>query len=73
MSNYPQLIDLADHLPDSPVGNGARSVSEGKVYWDPTNKVSCREHRAMLCVSKDRTIWRCPACNVGAAVARTAS
>ena len=59
------VVDLADGLKDSSVTNGANSVSEGLVYWHPTNKVSCREHGAMLCVSEDRRIWRCIACNVG--------
>ena len=59
------VIDLADGLKDSSVTNGANSVSEGLVYWHPTNKVSCHEHGAMLCVSEDRHIWRCIACNVG--------
>ncbi len=45
---------------------GDRSVSEGKVYWDPQNKVCCHRHRAMLCVSPDRKLWRCIACGVGA-------
>ena len=50
------------------VKNGMDSVSRGLVYWDDTNKVSCKTHRAMLCVSEDRQIWRCTAvgCREGA-------
>jgi len=29
------------------------------------NKPTCRTHEAMLCVSENREVWRCPACNVG--------
>lgn len=46
--------------------NGMTSVSEGKVIWTEENKVTCVEHGAMLCVSEDRRLWRCPACNEGA-------
>ncbi len=47
------------------VPNGIDSVSKGLVFWTDNNKVTCHKHGAMLCVSEDRKIWRCPACNVG--------
>lgn len=50
------------------VKNGAESVSLGKVIWTEKNKVTCMVHGAMLCVTEDRRIWRCPACNEGAYV-----
>jgi hypothetical protein len=49
---------------------GDRSVSEGKIYWDKKNKVSCKTHGAMLCVAPDRRLWRCIACGAGAYVKR---
>ncbi len=55
-------------MPDfsSAVTNGTNSISRGRVYWTNKNKVTCRKHGAMLCVSESRQMWRCPACNEGA-------
>lgn len=56
-----ELRDLAD-MPDwndSTGSHGLHSVSEGKVYWHPTNKVSCVRHGAMNAVNPACTIWRC--------------
>jgi len=50
------------------VKNGLRSISEGKIFWTDNNYVTCKEHWACLCLNKDRTIWRCPACHEGAYV-----
>ncbi len=46
--------------------NGVNSVTEGKIFWTDHNKVTCKIHGACLCVSPDRTIWRCATCNEGA-------
>lgn len=35
------------------------------VKFDTGNNLVCEEHGAMLCVNKDRSIWRCPVCNIG--------
>ena len=61
-----RIVDIRD-MPgyDGKVLNGVDSVTRGLVYWDERNKASCKKHGAMLCVSKDRRIWRCPACHVG--------
>ena len=61
-----RIEDLATAMPDSAVTNGGHSVSQGQVFWTDENKVTCRDHRAMLCVSEDRHVWRCPTCNAGA-------
>ncbi len=65
-----KFVDLIEMGTD--VTNGARSVSEGKVFWNPyenpygtTDRATCVVHGAMLCVSQDGRIWRCPACNEG--------
>lgn len=64
-----KIIDIADMPKFNPiVTNGIHSVSEGKIFWTDNNFVTCREHGACLCVSKNRKIWRCPACNEGAYV-----
>lgn len=69
VSNTPKLIDIRDMPKFNPaVKNGLTSVSEGKIFWTPHNKVTCKEHGACLCLNMDRTIWRCPACNEGAYV-----
>lgn len=43
-------------------------VSEGKIIWTDSNRVTCQEHGACLCVNKERTLWRCSVCNEGAYV-----
>lgn len=45
---------------------GDHSISDGKVYWTDSNLVTCSDHRAMLAVNMDCTIWRCIACGAGA-------
>jgi hypothetical protein len=50
------------------VQNGIESVSKAKVIWTDTNLVTCLEHGAMLCISENRRLWRCPTCNEGAYV-----
>ena len=47
------------------VQNGIDSVTKRKVYWTDNNLVTCKKHGAMLCVSEDTRIWRCPTCNEG--------
>lgn len=47
------------------VKNGIDSVSKGFVIWTEKNKATCHQHDAMLCVTPDRRIWRCPTCHVG--------
>ena len=65
----PKLHDIKDIPNFNPnVKNGLDSVSSGLVYWTDNNLVTCHRHGAMLCVNESRTIWRCPACNVGAYV-----
>ena len=70
----PILIDIVDMPNYNPVSNttgrGERDVSSGQVFWTEKNKVTCRDHKAMLCVNEDRTIWRCPGlgCYAGAFV-----
>jgi hypothetical protein len=32
------------------------------------NTVSCEEHGAMLCVNREKTLYRCPACGVGLSI-----
>ena len=58
-------MDIKD-MPNynSEIKNEVDSVSQGKVTWT-RHKATCHEHIAMLCVSKDRKIWRCPECHVG--------
>ena len=64
-----KLLDIACMPNLNPkVTDGLYSVSEGKIYWTDENYVTCREHGACLCVNKDRSIWRCPACHEGAYV-----
>lgn len=69
-----KIIDIKD-MPDfnPSVKNGIDSVSTGKVSikksntrWYKGEYVACHIHNAMLCVSQDRRIFRCPECNVGA-------
>ncbi len=61
------IHDIAEMPGFNPkVANGSRSISEGKVFW--TDTVWCATHGACLCVSENRAIWRCPACNEGAYV-----
>ena len=63
----PLLVDIKE-MPNfnaTAVQNGTDSVSKKKVYWTVKNKVTCKEHGAMLCVSEDRRIWRCPTCHEG--------
>lgn len=68
-----KVCDIKD-MPgfNSVVPNGIASVSQGKAFWDDTpnrwgvpNKATCIVHGAMLCVSPDRRLWRCPTCNEG--------
>jgi hypothetical protein len=71
----PVLIDIGNMPGFNPAANtknprGDHSVSEGKIYWDAKNKVSCKTHGAMLCVSPDRRMWRCIPCGAGAYVKR---
>lgn len=47
------------------VWNGVTSVSQGLVKWTYKNKATCLNHGAMLCVSLDRRLWRCPECHAG--------
>jgi hypothetical protein len=64
-----RIIDIADMPHFNPVvKNGIHSVSKRKIFWTSNNYVTCKEHGARLCVSKDRRIWRCPTCNEGAYV-----
>lgn len=64
-----RLMDLAD-MPekDMAVTNNTRDVSSGKVFWGRAGlmTICCKEHGAMNSVSKNRAIWRCLECNVGA-------
>lgn len=49
-------------LKDSPVVVTEKNL----VYVDVlSNTPHCKQHGAMLCMNEERTIWRCPACNVG--------
>jgi hypothetical protein len=62
------LRDLADRpmLSDVPTGtHGLNSISKGLVTWH-NDTVWCRQHGAMLCVSEDRELWRCPTCREAA-------
>lgn len=60
------IIDIKDMPGYNPaVKNGIDSVSTGKVTWTCANKATCSRHGAMLCVSPDRRIWRCPECHAG--------
>jgi len=69
MQRPKRIMDIAKMPSFNPkVQNGVHSVSEKKVFWTDNNYVTCREHGACLCVSKDRKIWRCPTCNEGAYV-----
>jgi len=63
------VLDM-DQMPDfnTKVKNGTKSVSGGKITWTKENKVTCVDHGACLCVSEDRSIWRCATCNEGAYV-----
>lgn len=61
-----KIIDLADANFKTPVVNGARSVSEGKIYVETsTNSPYCTIHGACLSVAPNNKLWRCPACNEG--------
>ncbi len=64
-----KLKDIKD-MPNfkQSVTNGLDSVSSGKVFFTKENLVTCLTHGAMLCVSENRRIWRCPTCNEGAYV-----
>ncbi len=65
--HLPVIVDIAD-MPDfNPAAglHGTKAVSAGEVTWTLRNKATCHLHEAMLCVSPNRRIWRCPACNVG--------
>ncbi len=65
----PKLMDIRDMPSFNPaVKNGLSSVSEGKIFWTENNRVTCHIHGACLCLNKDRSIWRCTACNEGAYV-----
>ncbi len=68
-----KLIDLEDMPGYNAVTDNNRAtqryVSKGEVYWSDKNKVCCIEHRAMLAVNPDCTIWRCIACGRGAYLA----
>ena len=68
-----KLLNVADmpNFNPSVSSRGDYSVRDNKVYWDDTHKVCCRTHKAMLCVSPDRTLWRCIACGVGAYLVRS--
>ena len=59
------IADMTGHNPDKTGNRGIRAVSEGKVTWDEDQKAMCSAHRAMLCVSEDRKLWRCIACGNG--------
>ena len=69
-----KLMNIKDMPGYNPITNTTNrpenDVSTRKVYWHYKSKVTCKEHKAMLCVNEDRTLWRCPAlgCNVGAFV-----
>lgn len=66
----PELVNIAE-MPNFNIETASRgdhSVTDGFVYWNDVNKVCCRKHKAMLCVSPDRRLWRCIACGVGAYV-----
>jgi len=66
MKQPKRLLDIADMPNYNPkVKNGARSVSEGKIFWTEENKVTCGEHGACLALNSDLTIWRCPLCHEG--------
>ena len=64
----PEIVDITDMPGFNPNASsrGDRSVTDGRVYWGESNRVCCTTHRAMLCVSEDRKLWRCIACGVGA-------
>lgn len=68
------LIDIRDMPNYNPKANTLdreeRDVSNGQVFWTDRNKVTCRDHGAMLCVSANRDLWRCLAlgCHAGAYV-----
>lgn len=69
----PVLVNIAAAPNFNPGANtkaprGDHSVSGGKIIWDAKNKVCCRSHGAMLCVSDNRRLWRCIACGAGAYV-----
>jgi hypothetical protein len=68
----PELLDLEAmpgyNLAANTTGRRERAVTDGLVYWDEVHKVCCKLHRAMLCVNRERTIWRCPWCHTGAYV-----
>jgi hypothetical protein len=62
-----KIVDIKNMPNFNPVvKNGIESVSQGKVIWIDKNLVTCVKHGAMLCVTEDRRIWRCPTCNEGA-------
>lgn len=64
-----KVLDIADMPSYNPiVTKRVHGVSEGKIFWTDENKITCKEHGACLCVNKERTLWRCPACNEGAYV-----
>lgn len=56
------------------LGKEQRDVSSGKVFFGKlpwmsniaVETVCCVEHGAMNLVNKEKTIWRCLACNAGA-------
>jgi hypothetical protein len=70
----PVLINIRDMPGYNPKANTTdqeeRDVSSGKVFWTEKNRVTCRDHGAMLCVSERRDMWRCLAlgCHAGAYV-----
>lgn len=44
----------------------ADNSEKNLVYVDVlSNTPHCKQHGAMLCMNRECTIWRCPACNVG--------
>lgn len=70
MMGEPMIMDICEMPGWNPAtsNDGDRSVTKGLVYWDEINKVCCVDHKAMLAVNQDRSIWRCIACGVGAYV-----
>ena len=74
-----EITDIKDMPGFNPeVKNGTDSVSTGQVFYGKNNwmpdwalpTVCCKDHGAMLCVSEDRKLYRCPACNAGAYVVK---
>lgn len=73
--DIPVLIDIRDMPGYNPKSNTTnqeeRDVSSGQVFWTENNRVTCRDHGAMLCVSARRDLWRCTGalgCHAGAYV-----